>query len=215
MTSVSSTASSALAQYISSTSPLDINGDGVVSAEELAASTRTQDPTVSSDSAAKSVASQLSNDMMSMIMAKREASSAEGASENSRFQAMDTNGDGKVSEQEFAAARPHGMSEAAADKHFEKLDKDKTGSLIEAQLEAHNGHHVHSKGKLQDLEGLSNVLSKDKDGESDTVSLDDVLNQMSSVIAAYRAASDPDDETGEAKATLAQTTTSPKQTIIV
>lgn len=215
MTSVSSTAGSALAQYLSSASALDKNGDGVVSAEELAASSRTQDPTVSSDNAATSVASQLSNDMMAMIMARREADSADGEEEKSYFQAMDTDGDGKVSEKEFSAARPDGVSEADAKKRFEELDKDKTGSLTEAQLEAHEGHHAHSHGQLEGLEGLSSVLSKGDERDSDTMSLDDVLNQMSSVIAAYRAVSDTTDETGAAKTTLAQTTTAPKQTIIV
>jgi Ca2+-binding EF-hand superfamily protein len=48
--------------------------------------------------------------------------------------AMDTNGDGNISEQEFVAARPSDVSESQASSLFASFDSDKTGSLTEAQL---------------------------------------------------------------------------------
>lgn len=199
MTSVSSATTSNLAQYASSISSLDTNGDGIVSADEQAAgSTRTQDPTVTTDSAATSSTSQLSADMMAMVLAKADqsstdASSTESSREAAHFDAMDTDKDGKVSESEFVAARPKEVSEEDATKRFESLDTDKTGSLTQEQLASDRpkGGPMGGMG----MEGLSKILSEDGDSDSDTMSMDDVFSKMSSVIAAYRSAGGTADET--------------------
>lgn len=70
--------------YATSSSSLDTNGDGVVSAEELAAankssaSPRLKDPTVEGENAASGVTSQVAGDVMAMLLS-RESSAAEGA----------------------------------------------------------------------------------------------------------------------------------------
>ena len=51
-----------------------------------------------------------------------------------QFAALDTDGDGVVSEAEFVAGRPDGISEDQAKSLFSKLDPDGTGSLTEAQF---------------------------------------------------------------------------------
>jgi EF hand len=209
MTSVSSTTSSSISQYTSSVSSLDTNGDGVVSAEEQAAgSTRTQDPTVTTDSAAKSSTSQLSADMMAMVLAKGDQSSTDSSSsstdassfesmrkakEEERFKSMDTDSDGKVSEQEFVASRPKEVSEEDATKRFESLDTSKTGSLTQEQLESDKPKGPPMGG--MDMGSLSKILSQDSNSDSgDTMSMDDVFSKMSSVIEAYRSAGGTADE---------------------
>lgn len=209
MTSVSSATTSNLAQYASSISSLDTNGDGIVSAEEQAAgSTRTQDPTVTTDSAATSSTSQLAADMMAMVLAKgdqssTDASSTESSREAARFSAMDTDKDGKVSEAEFVAARPKEVSEEDATKRFESLDTAKTGSLTQEQLASDRPKGGPMGG--MNMENLSKILSQDSDSDSDTMSMDDVFSKMSSVIEAYRSAGGTADDTASSATTTAAT----------
>lgn len=209
MTSVSSATTSNLAQYASSISSLDTNGDGIVSAEEqAAASSRTQDPTVTTDSAATSTASQLAADMMAMVLAKgdqssTDASSAQSSRETAHFNAMDTDKDGKVSEAEFVAARPKEVSEEAATKRFESLDTAKTGSLTQEQLASDRPKGGPMGG--MNMESLSKILSDDSDSDSDTMSMDDVFSKMSSVIEAYRSAGGTADDTASSATTTAAT----------
>ncbi|MBB4007399.1 EF-hand domain-containing protein [Allorhizobium taibaishanense] len=203
MTSVSSTSLSAVSSYnVGTTSSLDTNGDGVVSAEEqAAASTRTQDPTVLSDSAATGVSSQLSSDLMALVLSRGDASSTEDSREKSHFAAMDSDSDGKVTQSEFVANRPKEMSEDDATKLFEKLDSDKAGYLTEDQLKSD-----HDKARSQMMDGmggssgmpsLSSLLGSDSDSTSsdDSFTMDDVFNQMRSVIEAYRSAGGTADDT--------------------
>lgn len=74
MTSISSSLSGN-SLYSTSLSSLDTNGDGVVSAEELAAAEkasgrqRTQDPTVKNENAASGVSSQVAGGVMAMLLA--------------------------------------------------------------------------------------------------------------------------------------------------
>lgn len=214
MTSVSSTTTSSLSQYVSSTSSLDTNGDGVVSAEELAAASgRTQDPTVSSDSAATSTTSQAAGDMMAMFLAKGDTSSAETAAKAGRFAAMDTDGDNKVSEKEFVDSRPDDISAEDAAKVFNSLDTENTGSLTQEQLDKQKPHG-RPMGGMQGMESLSSILSADGDSDSDTMSMDDVMSQMSSVIAAYRSAGGTTDETSTSS-TVAATTEKAKSSLTV
>ncbi|MCM2291990.1 EF-hand domain-containing protein [Allorhizobium sp. BGMRC 0089] len=238
MTSVSSsTASSILSNYTTgSTNPLDTNGDGVVSADELAAasSTRTQDPTVSTDSAASGVSSTLTSELMALALERASAadsssstSSTDSTSTDSastkttngtgpqsledRFKSMDTDGDGKVSESEFLAAKPDNVSTEDATKLFESLDTSGSGSITEDQMSAqdkgpsmmggmrHMGHMGHMSGmgamsgmgnmnSMGDMSSLSSILNADDSSSSDDSYMDDIYNQMSSVIQAYKSA---------------------------
>lgn len=176
MTTVSTAAASNLSQYLS-TSAVDSTANGSVSTDQQATATRPQDPTVSSDSAASSTTSQASSDMMAMMLSKAEHFAKHEAEQQQRFKAMDTDGNGKVNEQEFVAARPKNVSEDDAEKRFTALDKDKTGELTEAQMTAHHGHgHGHARAAQ---------------GTGET-------NNMSSIVAAYRTAGGTADETSAA-----------------
>lgn len=212
MTSVSSTSLSSVSSYnVGTTSSLDTNGDGVVSAEEqAAASTRTQDPTVLSDSAASGVSSQLSSDLMALTLARGDTSSTEDSREKSHFAAMDTDGDGKVTQSEFVANRPKEMSEDDANTLFEKLDSDKAGYLTEDQLKSdHEQARSEMMGGMGGMPSLSSLLSSDTDSDgtdSDSLSMDDVFSQMRSVIDAYRSAGGTADDTSTTDTTTAETT---------
>ena len=77
--------------------------------------------------------------------------------------AMDTNGDGSISQAEFVAARPADVSESQAEQLFQSFDKANTGSLTVAQLGSamhadHAGHQQASGGQLTDDE-LSSAFS--------------------------------------------------------
>lgn len=166
--------------YTSSISTLDTNGDGVVSAEELEAANsekRTQDPTVESENAASGVASQLTGDMVAMMLNR--ADMAPPSSED-MFASMDVDEDGKVTEAEFVAARPEEVSEEDAAALFASFDEEGTGSLTEAQLT-----------EAQEAMGppppppMIEVSSTDEEG-SETMSIEDVLEEMKAVIDAYR-----------------------------
>ncbi len=54
---------------------------------------------------------------------------------SSMFSAMDTDGDGNVSQAEFIAARPSDVSEEQATNLFDSLDTTGSGSLTESQFE--------------------------------------------------------------------------------
>lgn len=166
--------------YTSSISTLDTNGDGVVSAEEQEAANsnaRTQDPTVESENAASGVASQLTGDMVAMMLNR--ADMAPPSSED-MFASMDADEDGKVTEAEFVAARPEEVSEEDAAALFASFDEEGTGSLTEAQL-----------AEAQEAMGppppppMMEVSSTDEEG-SETMSIEDVLAEMKAVIDAYR-----------------------------
>ena len=51
------------------------------------------------------------------------------------FSKTDTNGDGKVSKEEFVASRPSDVSETNAASLFDKMDSDGTGALSQTQLQ--------------------------------------------------------------------------------
>lgn len=182
MTTVSSAAASNLSQYIS-TSAVDSTGDSSVSTDPQTVASRTQDPTVSTDSAATSTTSQVSSDMMAMMLAKAEHFAEHKAEQEQHFKAMDTDGNGKVSEQEFVAARPKNVSEEDATKRFTSLDTEKTGELTEAQMTAHHGHHGHAHGAKT---------------SGNSAEMGDSANNMSSIVAAYRSAGGTADEASAA-----------------
>ncbi len=179
MTSIISSSGSDAAGRVSISS-LDTNGDGIISSEELEAakSGRTQDPTVSSDNAATGAQSQVQSSMISMLLQASSASQAEG--EQSRdardlFSAIDADGDGKITQDEFVSARPEELSEEEATARFAELDKEKSGFLTEESFAA----------------GFSQApqpahLGSDGTSTDDTVSIFDILAEMERVIDAYR-----------------------------
>ncbi|MDR9804775.1 EF-hand domain-containing protein [Rhizobium hidalgonense] len=119
MTSVSSLGST-LSQYQSPLSSLDKNGDGVVSADELAAASQSSSsgtaatPTDSGDSSAD-ILKKITGDILSLMLSlqktdgsddQNDGSDQSDDSSNGVFASMDTNGDGKLTESEFLAADP-------------------------------------------------------------------------------------------------------------
>jgi Ca2+-binding EF-hand superfamily protein len=65
---------------------------------------------------------------------QQQSSSDQQTSQSDMISAMDTNGDGNISKQEFVAARPSDVSEDQASTLFASFDTSNTGSLTEAQL---------------------------------------------------------------------------------
>ena len=182
MTSVSSSLSGG-SLYSTSLSSLDTNGDGIISAEELAAADkssgtqRTQDPTVENENAASGVSSQVAGGVMAMLLAnagvQTDAQAEDRPSAADLFASIDADGDGKVTEAEFIAARPEDMSEEDATALFATLDGEGTGSLTQAQF----------VDAMEELRPEGPQFAED----DDTVSLFDVLEEMKRVIAAYSA----------------------------
>lgn len=148
MSGVSSIGSSMTA---ASYSPLDKNQDGVVDAQELQEAAQSgllsasvlndEDSDSSSDPSATDV---FSGNLASMLLQMQQnsqsgsSSSTDASSDESPmeqlFASLDTNKDGKVSQDEFVAGRPKGMSESDAEGLFKSLDTQNTGSLDKDQF---------------------------------------------------------------------------------
>ncbi|WP_027683767.1 EF-hand domain-containing protein [Rhizobium leguminosarum] len=120
MTSVSSLGST-VTQYQSPLSSLDKNGDGVISADELAAasqsSTSGTTPTDSDDSSTD-IVKKITADILSLMLSMQKTDSSDDQGDGSDqsdddskgvFAAMDRNGDGKLTESEFLAADPNSI----------------------------------------------------------------------------------------------------------
>jgi Ca2+-binding EF-hand superfamily protein len=179
MTSIISSSGSDAASRVSISS-LDTNGDGIISSEELEAakSGRTQDPTVLSENAATGAQSQVQSSMISMLLQVSSSGQTEGESARDArdlFSAIDADGDGKITQDEFVAARPKELSEEEAVARFAELDEEQTGFLTEDAFAAA------FEQPLQPLEGEGAGL-----GSDDTVSILDILSEMQRVIDAYR-----------------------------
>nr|WP_204330267.1 EF-hand domain-containing protein [Rhizobium phaseoli] len=108
-----------MTQYQSPLSSLDKNGDGVISPDELAAASQssTSGKTATdgdSDDSSTDIAKKITADILSLMLSlqKTDGSDDHGdgsdQSDDSKgvFAAMDTNGDGKLTESEFLAADP-------------------------------------------------------------------------------------------------------------
>lgn len=202
MTSISSSLSGN-SLYSTSLSSLDTNGDGIVSAEELAAAEkasgrqRTQDPTVKNENAASGVSSQVAGGVMAMLLAnsggETDSQADDRQSAADLFAKIDVDGDGKVTEAEFIAARPEDMSEDDATALFAKLDGEGTGSLTEDQFVTAM-EELRPEGPPPPPPPVDDQSAED----DDTVSLFDVLEEMKQVIAAYSAFTEQQESEGEA-----------------
>lgn len=179
--SVTSTASST-DQTNSQTNPvsaMDTNGDGSVSEAEFVAA-RPSD--VSEDQASSLFESfdsdntgSLTDDQLSQAMQANRPPPPQGTQAQANggvlsdiFDAMDTDGDGQVSEAEFVAAKPAGASDDQASSLFESLDATQSGSLTESQFATGVKTQV-SSALQQQLPDLSSLFSS---GFSDDTSED-------------------------------------------
>ncbi|MGO7180168.1 EF-hand domain-containing protein [Rhizobium brockwellii] len=120
MTSVSSLGST-VTQYQSPLSSLDKNGDGVISADELAAASQSSTSgttSTDSDDSSTDIVKKITADILSLMLSMQKTDSnddqGDGSDQNDDdskgvFAAMDTNGDGKLTESEFLAADPNSI----------------------------------------------------------------------------------------------------------
>ncbi|NNH56166.1 hypothetical protein HLI01_04910 [Rhizobium laguerreae] len=120
MTSVSSLGST-MTQYQSPLSSLDKNGDGVISADELAAASQSSTSAMAStdgDDSGTDIFKKITADILSLMLSMQKTDSSDNqadgsdqSDDNSKgvFAAMDTNGDGKLTESEFLAAEPNSI----------------------------------------------------------------------------------------------------------
>jgi Ca2+-binding EF-hand superfamily protein len=155
LTSISSLSTTTQTTYRLS---LDTNGDGTVSADELAASKTSGSSSKSSSSSTASdsgdggssadLLAKLSSIIMAMLLqmgsssdGSNDTSSGEPGSGDSAPQQLsvsdlDTDADGKVSATEFAAAKPDDVTDEMSAELFAKLDSDGNGAVDETELQA-------------------------------------------------------------------------------
>jgi hypothetical protein len=125
VTSVSSLGSST-SQYISS---LDKNGDGIISADELAAANTTSTSTTKSSTAtgedSASITQKIAADILSLMLQLQQSSSSgdsssddgstDGNSPKGILALMDSNNDGKLTSSEVLSADPSTITASAGD----------------------------------------------------------------------------------------------------
>lgn len=204
MSGVSSIGSSMTA---ASYSPLDKNQDGVVDAQELeeaaqsgllsASMLNDEDSNSSSDPSATDV---FSGNLASMLLQMQQNSqssgsaSADGSSGESPmdqlFASLDTDKDGKVSQDEFVAGRPKDMSESDAENLFKSLDTQNAGSLTKDQfaegLDALKSSDVSAADMLSLEPDTSGSSSTDDATLAKDQALDVLLNDMQDPSSLYQ-----------------------------
>ncbi|MBB3590270.1 hypothetical protein FHX08_000614 [Rhizobium sp. BK529] len=123
MTSVS-TLGSTLTQYQAPLNPLDKNGDGVVSADELAAasqsSTASNSSTGDDDSSGADVVRKIAADILALMLSlqktddsdSQSGTDANGDNAKGALSALDSNGDGKLTTSEILSADPQKIAAA-------------------------------------------------------------------------------------------------------
>lgn len=126
MTSVSALGST-LTQYQAPLNPLDKNGDGVVSADELAAASQSSTASTSSagddDSSGSDVVQKIAADILALMLSLQKTDDSDGQSgtdadgdgSKGALSALDSNGDGKLTTSELLAADPQKIAAAGGD----------------------------------------------------------------------------------------------------
>nr|WP_245355417.1 EF-hand domain-containing protein [Rhizobium leguminosarum] len=135
-----------MTKYQSPLSSLDKNGDGVISPDELAAASQssTSGTTATdgdSDDSSADIAKKITADILSLMLSlqKTDGNDDEGdggdqSDDTSKgvFAAMDTNGDGKLTESEFLAADPNSVKTSGDSELLTKVLSD-----MQTALQAH------------------------------------------------------------------------------
>ncbi|TXI05446.1 MAG: EF-hand domain-containing protein [Rhizobium sp.] len=190
MSGVSSIGSSMTA---ASYSPLDKNQDGVVDAQELEEAAQSgllsasilgdEDSDSSSDPSATDV---FSGNLASMLLQMQQNSQAngsdstDGSSDGSPmdqlFASLDTDQDGKVSQDEFVAGRPTDMSESDAENLFKSLDTQNAGSLTKDQLAEGLDVLKSSDTSAADMLSLAPSTGDSNPSDSATIAKDQALD---------------------------------------
>lgn len=126
MTSVSALGS-ALTQYKAPLNPLDTNGDGVVSADELAAASQSSSTnsvsTGDDDSSGTDIVQKITADILALMLSlqksddsnSKSGTDANGDNSKGALSALDSNGDGKLTTSELLAADPQKIAAAGGD----------------------------------------------------------------------------------------------------
>jgi hypothetical protein len=131
VTSVSALGST-LTQYQAPLNPLDKNGDGVVSADELAAASQSSTASASTastssagddDSSGSDVVQKIAADILALMLSlqktddsdSQSGTDAKGDGSKGALSALDTNGDGKLTTSEILAADPQKIAAAGGD----------------------------------------------------------------------------------------------------
>jgi Ca2+-binding EF-hand superfamily protein len=130
VTSVSALGST-LTAYKAPLNPLDTNGDGVVSADELAAASQSSTAKSSTDSSASNgddgssptdVVQKITADILALMLSlqKTDGDGKSGTDDNSddskgSLSALDANGDGKLTTSELLSADPQKIAAAGGD----------------------------------------------------------------------------------------------------
>ncbi|WP_244598517.1 EF-hand domain-containing protein [Rhizobium tubonense] len=186
LTSISSVLSSGQYKYKSTTSVASIDDSDLLLSSGTSTKTSSSSSSSSSDTSTTdeqsiiAAAEKLFSQMMAMMLNNQSGSSDSSGDSNQSpsdqptsqadmISAIDTNGDGSISKQEFVAARPSNVSEDQASSLFSSFDSDNTGSLTEAQLaEAMQSHNPPpppgAKPSDDDLSKTFSSMDKDGDG---------------------------------------------------
>lgn len=204
MSGVSSIGSSMTA---ASYSPLDKNQDGVVDAQELeeaaqsgllsASMLNDEDSNSSSDPSATDV---FSGNLASMLLQMQQNSQSSGSTSpdgssgespmDQLFASLDTDKDGRVSQDEFVAGRPKDMSESDAENLFKSLDTQNAGSLTKDQFAEGLDALKSSDASAADMLSLEPDTSDSSPTDAATLAkdqaLDVLLNDMQDPSSLYQ-----------------------------
>ncbi|QWW66447.1 hypothetical protein [Rhizobium sp. WYJ-E13] len=124
MTSVSALGST-LTQYKAPLNPLDKNGDGVVSADELAAASQSSTASTAGDdgSSGSDIVQKITADILALMLSLQKSDDSDGQSgtddisdeSKGALSALDSNGDGKLTTSEILAADPQKIAATGGD----------------------------------------------------------------------------------------------------